>query len=406
MKVYMDNNATTMTSPEVVEQMIPFFSEIYGNPNSLHKFGTQSRPALSSAIDQVYKAINASDKDDIVFTSCATESNNWVLQSVWIDKIVNGDKNHIVTTEVEHPSVLATCRFLEEQGVKVTYLPVNEEGIVEAHTVKSFITEKTALVSVMWANNETGMIFSIKEIGEICKAKSVLFHTDGVQAVGKIPVDMQDVHVDFMSMSAHKFHGPKGIGALYIKGSQELTPIMHGGSQMGGRRSGTLNVPYIVGMGKAIEMATKNIEEKMATISAKRDRLEDALLKVIPETFTVGKREHRTPNTILISIRGVEGEGMLWDLNRFGIGASTGSACASEDLEANTVMLAIGADNELAHTGIRLSLSRYTTDEEVDYVIEHFTEAVLRLRAISSSYALVKPTKGGEAGECHIPAHH
>ncbi|MDD2357493.1 MAG: NifS family cysteine desulfurase [Thiovulaceae bacterium] len=406
MKVYMDNNATTMTSPEVVEQMVPFFSEIYGNPNSLHKFGTQSRPALSRAIDQVYKAINASDKDDIVFTSCATESNNWVLQSVWIDKIVNGDKNHIVTTEVEHPSVLSTCKFLEEQGVKVTYLPVNEEGIVEAHTVKSFITEKTALVSIMWANNETGMIFPIKEIGEICKAKGVLFHTDGVQAVGKIPVDMQDVHVDFMSMSAHKFHGPKGIGALYIKDSQELTPMMHGGSQMGGRRSGTLNVPYIIGMGKAIEMATENIEEKMASISAKRNRLEDALLKVIPETFTVGKREHRTPNTILISIRGVEGEGMLWDLNKFDIGASTGSACASEDLEANTVMLAIGADHELAHTGIRLSLSRYTSDEEVDYVIEHFTEAVTRLRAISSSYAIVKPTKGGEAAECHIPAHH
>ena len=406
MKVYMDNNATTMTSPEVVEQMIPFFSEMYGNPNSLHKFGTQTRPALSHAIDQVYKAINASDNDDIVFTSCATESNNWVLQSVWIDKIINGDKNHIVTTEVEHPSVLSTCKFLEEQGVKVTYLPVNEEGIVEAHTVKSFITEKTALVSVMWANNETGMIFPIKEIGEICKAKGVLFHTDAVQAVGKIPVDMQDVHVDFMSMSAHKFHGPKGIGALYIKDSKELTPMMHGGSQMGGRRSGTLNVPYIVGMGKAIEMATQNIEDKMASISAKRDKLEDALLAIIPDTFTVGKREHRTPNTILISIRGVEGEGMLWDLNKFGIGASTGSACASEDLEANTVMLAIGADNELAHTGIRLSLSRYTTDEEVDYVIEHFTEAVKRLRAISSSYAIVKPTKGGEAAECHIPTHH
>ena len=406
MKVYMDNNATTMTSPEVVEQMLPFFSEIYGNPNSLHKFGTQSRPALTRAIDQVYKAINAADADDIVFTSCATESNNWVLQSVWIDKIVNGDKNHIVTTEVEHPSVLSTCKFLEEQGVKVTYLPVNEEGIVEAHTVKSFITEKTALVSVMWANNETGMIFPIKEIGKICKAKGVLFHTDGVQAVGKIPVDMQDVHVDFMSMSAHKFHGPKGIGALYIKDSQALSPLMHGGAHMGGRRSGTLNVPYIVGMGKAIEMATQNIEDKMASISAKRDKLEDALLAIIPDTFTVGKREHRTPNTILISIRGVEGEGMLWDLNKFGIGASTGSACASEDLEANTVMLAIGADHELAHTGIRLSLSRYTTDEEVDYVIQHFTEAVTRLRAISSSYALVKPTKGGEAAECHIPTHH
>ncbi len=405
MQVYMDNNATTMVDPQVLEAMLPYFSEQYGNPNSLHKFGTASHPAIAKAIDQVYAAINAADADDIIFTSCATESNNWVLQSVWIDKIVNGDKNHIVTTEVEHPSVLSTCRFLEEQGVKVTYLPVNEQGIVEAHTVKSFITEKTALVSVMWANNETGMIFPIHEIGEICKEKGVLFHSDGVQAVGKIPVDMQAVNVDFMSMSAHKFHGPKGIGALYIKNSQELSPLLHGGEHMGGRRSGTLNVPYIIGMGKAMELATENIEEKMAKIAAQRDRLENALLEAIPETFTVGDRANRTPNTILISIRGVEGEGMLWDLNNGQIGASTGSACASEDLEANTVMLAIGADNELAHTGIRLSLSRFTTDEEVEYVINHFKDAVTRLRAISSSYAKVQPTPGGEVQECELHHH-
>jgi len=404
MQVYLDNNATTMVDPRVVEAMQPYFSEIYGNPNSLHKFGTASHPALRNAINKVYTALNAGDNDDIVFTSCATESNNWVFQSVWIDHIVNGDKNHIVTTEVEHPSVLATCRFLEEQGVKVTYLPVNSEGIVEAHTVKSFITEKTALVSVMWASNETGMIFPIKEIGKICKEKGVLFHTDGVQAVGKIPVDLQDVHVDFMSMSAHKFHGPKGIGALYIKNSQALTPLLHGGAHMGGRRSGTLNVPYIVGMGKAIELATMNMPETMAKIRAKRDRLEDALLE-LSETFVVGERDHRTPNTILISIRGVEGEGMLWDLNNGQIGASTGSACASEDLEANTVMLAIGADNELAHTGIRLSLSRFTTDAEVDYVISHFKNAVARLRNISSSFAIQKPTKGGEVQECELHHH-
>jgi len=404
MKVYLDNNATTMTDPLVVEAMQPFFSELYGNPNSLHKFGTASHPAISKAIDQVYTAINAADADDVVFTSCATESNNWVLQSIWIDHILNGDKNHIVTTEVEHPSVLSTCKFLEEQGVKVTYLPVNEQGTVEAHTVKSFITEKTALVSIMWASNETGMINPIEEIGAICKEKGVLFHSDGVQAVGKIPVDVQDVHVDFVSMSAHKFHGPKGIGALYIKDSQPLSPLLHGGEQMGHRRSGTLNVPYIVGMGKAIELATTNIEEKMAAIRAKRDRLEDALLE-LSDTFVVGSREKRTPNTILISIRGVEGEGMLWDLNNGQIGASTGSACASEDLEANSVMLAIGADNELAHTGIRLSLSRFTTDEEIDYTIEHFKKAVARLRAISSSFAKVAPTPGGEAGECHIPHH-
>lgn len=401
MQVYLDNNATTMVDPQVVDVMGPFFSELYGNPNSLHKLATASHPALSKAIDQVYTALNAADADDIVFTSCATESNNWVLQSVFLDHIVNGDKNHIITTEVEHPSVLSTCKFLEEQGVKVTYLPVNEQGVVEAHTLKSFITDKTALVSIMWASNETGMIFPIREIGEICKEKGVLFHSDGVQAIGKIPVDLQAVHVDFVSMSAHKFHGPKGIGALYIKNSQKLTPLLHGGEHMGGRRSGTLNVPFIVAMGKAIELATTNIEQTMAKIRTKRDRLEDALLE-LSETFTVGDRENRTPNTILISIRGVEGEGMLWDLNNAEIGASTGSACASEDLEANIVMLAIGADNELAHTGIRLSLSRFTTDEEIDYTISHFKDAVARLRTISSSFAKQQPTNGGEAKACEM----
>ncbi|WP_373001690.1 NifS family cysteine desulfurase [Sulfurimonas sp.] len=404
MQVYLDNNATTMVDPLVVEAMQPFFSELYGNPNSLHKFGTASHPALSKAIDQVYTALNASDNDDIVFTSCATESNNWVLQSVFTDLVVNGDKNHIVTTEVEHPSILSTCKFLEEQGAKVTYLPVNDQGIVEAHTVRSFITDKTALVSIMWASNETGMIFPIKEIGDICKEKGVLFHSDGVQAIGKIPVDLQAVHVDFVSMSAHKFHGPKGIGALYIKDSQKLTPLLHGGEHMGGRRSGTLNVPFIVGMGKAMELATSNIEETGKKIREKRDRLEDAILE-LSDTFVVGDRENRTPNTILISIRGVEGEGMLWDLNNGQIGASTGSACASEDLEANTVMLAIGADNELAHTGIRLSLSRFTTDAEVDYTISHFKGAVERLRAISSSFAIQQPTKGGEVQECELHHH-
>ncbi|OHE03926.1 MAG: cysteine desulfurase, NifS family [Sulfurimonas sp. RIFCSPLOWO2_12_FULL_34_6] len=404
MQVYLDNNATTMVDPSVVEVMQPFFSEIYGNPNSLHKFGTASHPALKKAMDQVYTALNASDDDDIIFTSCATESNNWVLKSIFNDHIVNGEKNHIITTEVEHPSVYSACKALEDEGVKVTYLPVNSEGVVEAHVVKSFITDKTALVSVMWASNETGMINPIKEIGEICKEKGVLFHSDAVQAIGKIPVDLQSVHVDFVSMSAHKFHGPKGIGALYIRNSQPLSPLLHGGEHMGGRRSGTLNVPYIVAMGKAIELATTNIEEKIASIRAKRDRLEDALLE-LSDTFVVGNRENRTPNTILISIRGVEGEGMLWDLNNGQIGASTGSACASEDLQANTVMLAIGADNELAHTGIRLSLSRFTTDEEIDYTIEHFKKAVARLRAISSSFAKVGPTPGVESKECELHFH-
>jgi len=401
MQVYLDNNATTMVDPLVVEAMLPFFSETYGNPNSLHKFGTASHPALGRAIDQVYNALNANDADDVVFTSCATESNNWVLKSVFTDHIVNGEKDHIVTSEVEHPSVLSTCKWLEEEGVKVTYLPVNDQGTVDADVVKSFITDKTALVSIMWASNETGMINPIKEIGEICKEKGVLFHSDAVQAVGKIPVNLQDIHVDFVSFSAHKFHGPKGVGALYIKNSQPLTPLLHGGEHMGGRRSGTLNVPYIVGMGKAIELATSNIQSTMAKIRSKRDYLEDELLK-LSDTFTIGDRTNRTPNTILISIKGVEGEGMLWDLNNGQIGASTGSACASEDLEANTVMMAVGADNELAHTGIRLSLSRFTTDEEIEYTINHFKQAVERLRKISSSFAKQQPTKGGEVTEAEL----
>ena len=402
MNFYFDNNATTKIDPLVVEAMLPYLNDLFGNPNSIHKIGTKTHPGIFKAINQVYDGIGASDKDDIVFTSCATESNNWVIKSVWADLMLHGDKNHIVTTEVEHPSILASCKYLEEHcGVNVTYLPVNSEGIVEAHTVKSFITDRTALVSIMWANNETGMIFPIKEIAAVCKEKGVLFHSDAVQAVGKIPVDVSDIDIAFMSFSAHKFHGPKGVGALYIKNSQKLTPFLHGGDQMGGRRSGTLNVPGIVGMGLALELATTNIEEKMVNISKIRDRIEDSLLE-LDDVFVVGDRKNRTPNTILISIRGVEGEGMLWDLNNSDIGASTGSACASEDLEGNSVMLAIGADLELAHTGIRISISRFTSEEDADFLIKAFKDAVKRLRAISSSYATVGPTKGGESHSCEI----
>lgn len=391
-RVYLDNNATTMVDPEVVKAMTPYFSEMFGNPNSLHKYGSETHRGVAEAIDQVYTAIGASDEDDVVFTSCATESNNWVVKSVWLDLIKNGEKDHIITTDVEHPATLSACKHLEKEfGVKVTYLPVNGDGLVEAHTVESFITEKTALVSVMMANNETGVIFPIKEIAEIAHKNGALFHTDAVQAIGKIPVNVQDLGVDFLSMSAHKFHGPKGVGALYIKEGVSLSPLLHGGSQMGGLRSGTLNTPYIVGMGKAIELAEYSLRFDTDRVRAMRDRIEDALLK-LPDTFVVGDRNNRTPNTILISVRGVEGEGMLWDLDKkFGIAAATGSACASEDLEANPVLEAIGADEDLAHTAIRLSLSRFTTEEDADYTIEKFTEAVNRLRSISSSYAKVQP---------------
>jgi len=386
MRVYLDNNATTMVDPQVKKEMDPFFCEKYGNPNSLHDFAREVQKPLNDAMEKIYAGIHAPKSDSVVITSCATESNNWVLKSIYFDYIMNNRKDHIVVSEVEHPSIIAGAKFLESMGVKVSYLPINSEGIVEAARVKEVLTPKTALVSVMWANNETGAIFPVEEIGELCKEHGVLFHTDAVQAIGKFRVDVQSFNVDYLTFSAHKFHGPKGVGALYIKKGKEPTPLFHGGSQMGGLRSGTLNVPGIIGMGKAMELADDCIDFEMPDVKELRDYLEDELLK-IKDTFVVTPREKRTPNTMLISFRGVEGESMLWDLNRAGIAASTGSACASEDLESNPVMEAIGAADDLAHTAVRFSLSRFTTKEEIDYTIEVTKKAVERLRNISSSYA-------------------
>ncbi|GMB90790.1 Cysteine desulfurase NifS [Helicobacter ailurogastricus] len=385
-RIYLDNNATTKVDPRVLELMQPYFCEHYGNPNSLHKFGTETHPMITDALEKLYAGINAHDEDDIIITSCATESNNWVLKAIYFDAFLKKGKNHIVTTEVEHPAVRATCEFLESVGMEVTYLPINAQGTITANQVKEAITDRTALVSVMWANNETGLIFPIAEIGQICKERGVLFHSDGVQAIGKIPVDVQLAQVDLLSFSAHKFHGPKGIGGLYIRSGVELTPLMHGGEHMRGRRSGTLNVPYIIGMGEAMRLAVENLDYEREVVGGLRDRLEDALLE-IKDVFVIGDRVHRVPNTTLVSVRGIEGEAMLWDLNRANIAASTGSACASEDLKANPVMVAIGADVELAHTAIRLSLSRFNTAEEIERTIEVFKKAVKRLRNISSSYS-------------------
>ncbi len=400
MNVYLDNNATTIVDPHVYEAMEPYFVQKYGNPNSLHAFASDTHPGIKSAMEKIYAGINANREDSVVITSCATESNNWVLKSIYFEYILTGKKNHIMISEVEHPSVIATARWIEDMGCKVTYLPINHEGIVDAQAVKDNMTDKTALVSVMWANNETGAIFPVEEIGAICKEHDVLFHTDAVQAIGKLPVDVQSFNVDYLTFSAHKFHGPKGVGALYLKKGKELMPLLHGGAQMGGYRSGTLNVAGIVGMGKAMESAVDALDFEMTEIRKMRDAFEDELLK-IKDTFVVTPRAKRTPNTILISFRGIEGESMLWDLNRAGIGASTGSACASEDLEANSVMEAIGAAEDLAHTAIRFSLSRYTTEEELEYTLNAVNAAVLRLRGISSSYAYAP--EGHESG---LAAHH
>jgi cysteine desulfurase len=386
MRVYLDNNATTMVDPLVFEAMKPFFCDIYGNPNSLHAFGSESHPALRKAMDQLYAGINAKDADDIVVTSCATESINWVIKGVYHDHILNGDKDHIITSEVEHPAVIAACKHVESLGVRVTYLPVNENGVVELPTLKEHMDDTTALVSIMWANNETGMLFPIKEMAKIAHEHGALFHTDAVQAIGKVTVDVQDADVDFLSFSAHKFHGPKGVGGLYIKDGQPLTSLLHGGEHMGGRRSGTLNVPGIVGMGKAMELANLHLDFENSNVRQLRDYLEDAVLK-LPDVFVVGTKQERTPNTLLVSVKGIEGEAMLWDLNQKGIAASTGSACASEDLESNPVMEAIGAEADLAHTALRLSLSRFNTQAEMDYTIDVLKNAVTRLRSISSTYS-------------------
>jgi cysteine desulfurase len=384
-RIYLDNNATTILDPRVKEAMEPFWCQLYGNPNSLHTFGTEVHPYMRLAFDRLYAGIHARDADDILVTGCATESNNTVLQSVWYDLIRTGKRSEIVTTQVEHPAVSNTCRFLQSMGAKVTYLPVNAAGIVDAKVLKEHIhPDRTALVSIMWANNETGLIFPVKELAALCRENGILFHTDAVQAVGKIPVDVQDAPVDFLSFSAHKFHGPKGVGGLFVREGLKITPLLHGGEQMGGRRGGTVNVAFLIGMGLAMELAVEGLPHEQTEVRRLRDRLEDALLSV-EGVAVIGSREIRTPNTILTSVKGVEGEAMIWDLNRQGVAASTGSACASESLEPNPTFVAMCLDSELAHTGVRLSLSRFTTDAEIDAAIAAIRSSVARLRRISPS---------------------
>lgn len=386
-RVYLDNNATTKLDPIVKVKMQPFFEELYGNPNSLHQYGIEVRPYLNEAMGYMYDALNAPDADDILITSCATESNNTVLKGIFFKHILRDpSKNHIIASAVEHPSVLETLHFLEENGAEITFVDVDAYGYVSAERIAAAITDKTILISMMWANNETGMIFPVEEVAQIAKERGILFHTDAVQAIGKVKVDLTATPIDYLTFSAHKFHGPKGIGGLYVRKGSELPNLLHGGEQMGGKRAGTLNVAYIIGMGLAMKQSVGHLEKMNSDVRSLRDRLEDAISQ-LPDTIVVGDRARRTPNTILISLRGIEGESMLWDLNRAGIAASTGSACASESLEANPVMSAIGEDPELAHTAIRLSLSRFTTEGEIDYVIDVFIKAAERLRSISSTYA-------------------
>lgn len=382
-KVYLDNAATTALSPRVLEAMLPYFTQHYGNPSSVHAFGREAKQGLDKARDQVAKALHC-DPSEVIFTGCGTESDNTVLLGV-AQRYRNKGK-HIITTNVEHHAILHTCEYLEKQGYSVTYLPVDQDGLVTAEQVAAAIRPDTILVSIMFANNEVGTIMPIQEIGAVCKEKGVLFHTDAVQAVGHIPVDVQAMHIDMLSLSAHKFHGPKGVGALYCRKGIRLPSYIMGGAQEKGRRAGTENVAGIVGLGAAIELATEQLEENRAKMTALRDRLMTGIQARISEVKLNGHPTNRLPNNVNFSFKYIEGESILLMLDMNGIAASSGSACTSGSLDPSHVLLALGLPHEIAHGSVRLTLGDETTEEDIDYTIDVLEKTVARLRAMSPLY--------------------
>ena len=382
-KVYLDNAATTALSPKVLEQMMPYLTTIYGNPSSPHSFGQEARKGVDHARDQVAKALNALP-EEIIFTGCGTESDNTVLFGVAERYAKKG--NHIITTNVEHHAILHTCEALEKRGVEVTYLPVDENGMVTAEQVANAITDKTILVSIMFANNEVGTIMPIAEIGKVCRERGVLFHTDAVQAVGHVPIDVKAMNIDMLSLSAHKFHGPKGVGALYMKKGIRLPSYVMGGAQERNRRAGTENVAGIVGLGAAIALATQTLEESAARMTKLRDKLIAGIAQRIPEVKLNGHPTMRLPNNVNYSIKYIEGESILLMLDMNGIAASSGSACTSGSLDPSHVLLALGLSHEVAHGSMRLTLSDETTEEDIDYVLDVLPKVAERLRAMSPLY--------------------
>ena len=378
--IYMDNNATTRVAPEVVESMLPFLSDYYGNASSMHTFGGQVGAALVKAREQVAALLGA-HPDEILFTSCGTESDSTAILSALSSQ---PEKRHIITTRVEHPAVLALCQHLERnKGYEVTYLGVDFKGRLNLDEYAAALHKDTAIVSVMFANNEVGNVYPIQKMAEMAKEKDVLFHTDAVQAVGKLPINLQTLPVDFLAISGHKLHAPKGIGILYIRKGTRFRPYLRGGHQERGRRAGTENVPYIVGMGTAAALAAQHIGEENTHVAPLRDALEQGLVNSISDAVVNGDRDSRLPNTTSIAFKNIEGEAILLMLDRLGICASSGSACTSGSLEPSHVLRAMGVPFTYAHGSIRLSLSRYNTQEEVEYVIREFPPVVERLRAIS-----------------------
>ncbi len=395
--VYMDNNATTRVAPEVLETMLPYFSDLYGNPSSMHTFGGQVGDALKEAREQIADLVGAS-ADEIIFTSCGTESDSTAILSALQ---AFPEKRHIVTTRVEHPAVKNLCENIDNltgHKHKITQLPVDREGMIDLQRYEDSLTDDTAIVSVMWANNETGVIFPIAAMAEIAKSRGILFHTDAVQAVGKIPIDLKKTSsIDFLSVSGHKLHAPKGIGVLYVRRGTPYAPFLIGGHQEHGRRGGTENVASIIGLGKACALAGDRLQEENTRVKAMRDTLENGLLEKISHSMLNGHKTERLPNTTSVSFEFVEGEAILLHLDRFGICASSGSACTSGSLEPSHVLRAMGVPFTAAHGSIRFSLSVYNNEEEVDFILDKLPPIIENLRELSPFWKGEHPGKVGSS---------
>jgi len=379
-RIYLDHAATTPTHPEVVKAMLPYFTDAFGNPSSIYSYGQEAKGAIEEARVKVADLIGARDKE-IVFTSGGTEADNFALKGVAFANESKG--NHIITSSIEHHAVIATCKFLERRGFNVTYLPVDEYGLVDPDEIRRAITSKTILISIMHANNEMGTIEPIAEIGKTAKEAGIYFHTDAVQTVGHIPVDVNELGIDLLSMSAHKLYGPKGVGALYIRKGTRLIPFIHGGEQERRRRASTENTPGIVGFGKAVELAQQGMSEEAERLRHLRDKLIKGLPERIDHTRLNGHPIMRLPNNVNVSVDYVEGESMVLNLDLEGICVSTGSACSSSSLEPSHVLLALGLSHERAHGSLRFSLGKWTTGEEIDRVLEVLPRIVAKLRAMS-----------------------
>ncbi|MCL2155776.1 MAG: cysteine desulfurase NifS [Leptospirales bacterium] len=377
--VYLDNNATTMMAPEVLDAMLPFLKDRYGNASSMHSFGGNVAKDLSHARHQVAELLGAENDYEITFTGSATESDNLAIRGI---TSYYKDKKHVITSTVEHPAVLNLCKQLEKEGYRVTYIPVNSDGIIDVQQLKDSVTDDTAIVSIMHANNETGIIMPVEEIGAFLKARGVIFHIDGVQAVGKIPVDVKKLNCDLYSISAHKFHGPKGVGALYVKRGSRMRPLIFGGHQEKGRRPGTENTSGIIGIGAAAELAIAHLKD-IPHVEKLRDKLQNNILKTIKTSTVNGMNSPRMPNTLNVSFEFIEGESILLYLDKVGVYVSTGSACSSGSLEPSHVLRAMDIPFSKIHGSIRFSLSRYTTEDEIDYTLQVLPDAINTLLTIS-----------------------